>query len=169
MKLNLFIIGYDFSLWAFWNSSSHSRMCTSKISNELSKFLRKIFSNTKFFLQFWMCISKILNELSKFLRQIFSNFNSRMCISNMLNEQIFSSIFLILPPILEDFEWNIVKYFFDYFSHCRMCISKISNELSWRNIFSSSLFSSQLKLAQTSPLVTKEADPAVKFIWRLDA
>lgn len=110
LKLNLFIIGYDFSLWAFWNSSSHSRMCTSKISNELSKFLRKIFSNTKFFLQFWMCISKILNELSKFHRQIFSNFNSRMCISNMLNEQIFSSIFLILPPILEDFEWNIVKY-----------------------------------------------------------
>ena len=103
LKLNLFVIGYDFALWAFWNSSSHSRMCTSKISNELSKFLCKIFSNTKFFLQFWMCISKILNELSKFHRQIFSNFNSRMCISNILNEHIFSNIFLIFPPILEDF------------------------------------------------------------------
>ena len=27
LKLNLLIIGHDFSLWAFWNSSSHSREC----------------------------------------------------------------------------------------------------------------------------------------------
>ena len=79
LKLNLLIIGHDFSLWAFWNSSSHSRMCISKISNELSE---------------------------KFLLEI--------CSSQP-------------PPSLHNWSWR--------------------------------------KL----PLVTKEVDLAVKFIWRLDA